>query len=74
VSVNNASVKNKAVAANRPAAINKADDKLGVVGFSGGRQLPPFASLTADCLQLKLYYNRRVHSARFCSYEIEHKG
>jgi Protein of unknown function (DUF3309) len=24
--------------------------------------------------QFKSYYNRGVHSARFCSYEIEHKG
>jgi hypothetical protein len=24
--------------------------------------------------RIKSYHNRRVHSARFCSYEIEHKG
>ena len=54
---------------------NKADDRSGFLEVFGRRGLlPPFVCSCADRLQFKSYYNHRVHIARFCSYEIEHKG
>jgi hypothetical protein len=76
-SSNCASAKNKAVAANKAVineATSKANDKSGFIRVFGRLgQLPPFACPCADRL-CKLLYNRGVHGARFCSYEIEHKG
>jgi hypothetical protein len=77
---NSASAKNKAVAANKAVinkeATSKADDKSGfirVFGRPGGnsRCLLLRVPIAFSC---KPIYNRPVHSARFCSYEIEHKG
>jgi hypothetical protein len=71
---NSASAKNKAVAANKEAT-SKADDKSGLSEYSDGggnsRRLLLRVPIAFSC---KPIYNRRVHSARFCSYEIEHKG
>lgn len=76
---NSASAKNKAVAANKAVinkeATSKADDKSGLSEYSDGggnsRRLLLRVPIAFSC---KPIYNRRVHSARFCSYEIEHKG
>lgn len=77
---NSASAKNKAVAVNKAVinkeATSKADDKSGFIGIFGrrggnSRRLLLRVPIAFSC---KPIYNRRVHSARFCSYEIEHKG
>jgi hypothetical protein len=68
-----ASAKNKAVI--NKEVTSKADDKSGLSEYSDGegnsRRLLLRVPIAFSC---KLIYNRRVHSARFCSYEIEHKG
>jgi hypothetical protein len=48
VSANNASVKNKAVVANRAAAISKADDKADGIGYIERRGATPAVCFT-DC-------------------------
>jgi hypothetical protein len=56
-------------------ATSKADDKSGFIRVFGrrgnSRRLLLRVPIAFSC---KPIYNRRVHSARFCSYEIEHKG
>ena len=78
---NSASAKNKAVAANKAAinkeATSKADDKSGLIGVFGRRGVTPrrsYLSVVTARFQFKSYYNRRLHSARLCFYEIKHKG
>jgi hypothetical protein len=77
---NSASAKNKAVAANKAVinkeATSKADDKSGFIRVfeRRGATLAVCFSVMPIAFSCKPIYNRRVHSARFCSYEIEHKG
>lgn len=55
-------------------ATSKAGDRSSYIRlFDRGRQLPPLFPC-ANRLQFKSYYNRHVHTARFCSHEIEHTG
>jgi hypothetical protein len=76
---NGASAKNKAMAANKSVinkeATSKADDKSGFIRVFGQRGATPAVCFTVPiAFSCKPIYNRRVHSGRFCSYEIEHKG
>jgi hypothetical protein len=67
---------NSTSAKSRAAAINKAENKLWFYrSLCMAGQLPRFRlSVYRLAVSLNHINNRRVRSARFCSYEIEHKG
>jgi hypothetical protein len=82
---NSASAKNKAEAANRAVAAkkavinteasSKAGDRSSYTDYStaGGISRRLFVRVPI-AFSSKLYYKRRIHTARFGSHQIEHKG